>query len=170
MFSQYLTKKCTVVDLGCGLGDFYRYLTSEVSFEGQYLGLDCLREFIEFARATSPDTFFQVFDATKDTYTVDYQWWCISGMFNNLFLSRPDHLMWMHSILEKAFSACGVGIAFNFLSTKGSDQYADLYYRDPDDVVRWCIRNLSTELECRDDYNKGIKFSGATDFTIIVFK
>jgi SAM-dependent methyltransferase len=39
-----------ILDVGCGYGDFVEYLRGERNFQGKYIGIDIIQEFIEKAR------------------------------------------------------------------------------------------------------------------------
>ncbi len=56
----------SITDFGCGLADLYEYL-KEIGFNGTYLGLDFVPEFIENNRLRINDTTtsFEVFDIKK---------------------------------------------------------------------------------------------------------
>jgi len=144
----------SVIDLGCGLGDTLSYLRAN-GFEGRYLGLDFVEDFIfgnkEYFK-DDPNSDFCVFDVAKDQLPQHYDHAIISGMFNN---TMPDNQGFMEMTLKKAFEAIDVAISCNMMSTYVEFQVDDLCYFDPKVIFDFCKRNLSPFVTLRHDYGLG---------------
>ena len=65
-FIQNEIKKSTIVDAGCGFGEYYNYLFDNNLKPKLYLGIDCEKEMIHFAAKRFLNVNFYVKDVLKD--------------------------------------------------------------------------------------------------------
>ncbi|SDX87682.1 class I SAM-dependent methyltransferase [Delftia lacustris] len=141
----------SVVDLGCGLGHFCDYLRSN-AFNGSYLGLDFVQEFVDHGNAKyshDPRTAFQRCDLFLDEFPQGYDTFVVCGVFNN---KMSDNSGFMQSVLKKAFAAANRYVAFNAMSTYVDFEASELYYTDPRDVFDFCKRHLTRRVSLRHEY------------------
>ena len=157
----------SVLDVGCGLAHLYRYLKTK-NFEGRYMGIDIVPEFIDAARSHTKD------DANADANLCDstedlpsgYDYALLSGVFNN---RMPDNQAFMQTTLRRMFSAAEKGIAFNAMSTFVDYQDDTLYYSNPLEVLKFCKNELAGHPILRHDYSlteNGYPF----EYAIYVYK
>lgn len=141
----------SVMDLGCGLGHFRDYL-SETGFNGAYLGLDFVQEFVDHGNAKHSEdsqTIFQRCNLFSDDYPAGYDTVIVSGVFNN---RMPDNAAFMRAVIEKAFTVAQHQVAFNAMSTYVDFEDPTLYYTDPREVFDFCKQALSRRVTLRHDY------------------
>lgn len=141
----------SMIDVGCGLAHLYDYMKSK-GFDGKYLGLDFVPEFIEADKknyASDVNAAFQVFDIINDSFPANYEYILLSGVFNN---KMPNNKEFMLHAITKMFAASTKGIAFNAMSTYVDFQADNLYYTDPLEVFDFCKRNLTKKVTLRHDY------------------
>ncbi|UCD76710.1 MAG: methyltransferase domain-containing protein [Phycisphaerales bacterium] len=107
---------CTILDLGCGRGDFAaRLLERAIPFTG-LIGVDAIPEMIEAARGRHLDRcWFHVADVlcrpqTMTEWNADFI--CISGMLNTMDQQTAQR------VVEDAYEAAAQGVIFNFLSDR----------------------------------------------------
>ena len=157
----------SVVDLGCGLGDLYKYINQQEP-KITYLGLDFVEEFVETANKNlkSDSVSFEVFDILNQDIPTGYDYVLLSGVFNN---KMENNWEFMKLSLRKMFAACNKGIAFNAMSTY-VDYYDDgLFYVDPWKVFDFCKKELGAKITLRNDYlvkENSIPF----EFAVYVYK
>jgi SAM-dependent methyltransferase len=134
----------SVLDLGCGLGDFYEYLTLEGAKSLDYTGYDICRELIDAARIRYPEGRFHCFDILGKHLPEQFDFVLASGIFG---FSNREH---MKAVLHKAFEMTRKALVFNFFFTeKGS-----LFSLPPSEVLRIC-RDLNPRfLKVRKEYLK----------------
>lgn len=142
----------SITDFGCGLADLYIYLKKHKGFNGQYLGLDFVPDFIktnkiEFANNNQVD--FEIFNLREDQLRIHHEYGILSGVFNNLM---DDNESFMLEGIRKMFNSCSKGIAFNAMSTYVDYQDKNLYYSDPLKVFDFCKRELSKKVVLRHDF------------------
>jgi len=159
-------KNDSIVDIGCGLGDMFQYLT-EQKFSGRYLGLDFVEEFIMLAKKKySPRASFQQCDLLTEEVPSGYDYIILSGVFNNKMQNNHEFML---TTLEKMFSSCKKGIAFNAMSTYVDYQDDNLYYTDPLYIFDFCKKKLSRNVTLKHDY---ILKQGSIpyEYTIFVYR
>ena len=138
----------TLVDAGCGFGDFYRYLNRCSALPGRYIGLDVMEPMVEVARRRTGCE-IRVCDVLNDRLpSADY--YVCSGAMNNL--TRDES--WC--FIRRCFEASTNGFIFNLL--KGTDGPGSYNYQQPWDLAAYA-RELGAEPRLEEGYLCG-------DFTI----
>ena len=151
ILSGISTEIKSMVDVGCGLAHLYDYMKTQ-GFDGKYLGLDFVPEFIEADKknyVADPKTSFQVFDIVNDAFPTGYEYVFLSGVFNN---KMPNNKEFMLNAITKMFDACSKGLAFNAMSTYVDFMADNLYYTNPLEVFDFCKKNLTKKVTLRHDY------------------
>jgi len=141
----------SLIDMGCGLAHLYDYLISK-KFNGKYLGLDFVPEFIEADKLkfkNDSQASFMEFDIIKQEIPEGYDFVLLSGVFNNKMNNNKDFML---NGITKMFKSCKKGVAFNAMSTYVDFQAEDLYYSNPLEVFDFCKRNLTKKVALRHDY------------------
>ncbi len=109
-------EECTILDAGCGQGDFAaRLLEREVPFAG-YLGLDAMEPMVEAARERNlAGCEFHVTDFVTDPSVMKDaapDFICLSGTLNTMDEDTA------RGLIDAAFDAAQQGVVFNFLSDR----------------------------------------------------
>jgi len=140
----------SVIDIGCGLGHLYDYLSSEQSID--YLGLDFVEEFIHQANKTHPEknVNFKTFDIITEEIPLNYDYIMLSGVFNN---KMEDNWLFMKNTLKKMYNSANKGISFNAMSTYVDYQDESLFYVNPCKVFDFCKTEFGAKrITLRNDY------------------
>jgi|TARA_B100000959_G_scaffold284121_2_gene354870 2-polyprenyl-3-methyl-5-hydroxy-6-metoxy-1,4-benzoquinol methylase len=102
----------SILDVGCGIGDFAQYLIEKQINYSSFHGIDAMAEMINTANTRSfPNARFSVVDIVKtldDLPRVD--WITCSGTLNAM--GEPLAI----KIIDNLYAHCTLGLAFNFLS------------------------------------------------------
>ena len=146
----------SVLDVGCGLAHFYSFLRLK-GFQGKYLGLDILKEFVDLSNRTvakDPLAEVQFFDASLKagnsiSFPTGFEYGFVSGMFNN---QRDNVECFMYDVIERLWEACEKGIAFNVLSKFVEYEDSELYYADPVKVFLFLKQELKAHVVMYHDY------------------
>lgn len=167
ILTEISDKLNSVIDLGCGLGDLYKYIKTKEE-NVKYLGLDFVKEFITSANSNlkNVNTNFQLFDIEKQDIPRGYDYIMLSGVFNNIM---TDNWEFMKTALKKMYLSCNKGIAFNAMSSYVDYYDENLFYIDPCKVFDFCKRELSPKVTLRNDYlikENSIPF----EFAVYVYK
>jgi 2-polyprenyl-3-methyl-5-hydroxy-6-metoxy-1,4-benzoquinol methylase len=104
----------SIVDVGCGIGDFAEYLIAQNIQFDSFHGIDAMEAMITTANNRSiARSSFSVADILQCTNVLtEYDWITFSGTLNAMSEQTAMQL------IDAAFSGCKKGVAFNFLSNK----------------------------------------------------
>lgn len=152
----------SVVDLGCGYGDFFRFLRAN-GRSGHYTGYDVAPSMIDAAiklHGAADDRRWKV-GASPDE-SADFA--LASGIFN--VKGAVDTPVWADHVRETIdglAKASRSGFAFNILSMASDPDRRrdDLYYADPVEMLGHCIARYGRSVALLQDY-------GLYEFTLIV--
>lgn len=154
----------SVLDLGCGYGDFLRFLRTE-GYAGRYIGCDVAKEMIDAAcvlHGEGPDRLWCV--GSNSSESADYA--IASGIFNvKGAISTEEWIEHVHHTVDVLAQAGSRGFGFNVLTKSGDPalRRPDLYYADPADMMTHCIRKYGRSVALLQDY-------GLWEFTLLVRK
>lgn len=148
----------TVLDYGCGTGDFYRFLKRR-DITVKYTGVDINENFISLAKNKYPECIFKVMSADDGELEGYYDYIFICGVFNLLVPGVQEDL---RNALFTLFKHCNKGLALNALSSHTPMKDAELSYTSPEDMVKFAIENLSPSIALRHDRIEN-------DFTLYVY-
>ena len=138
----------TVLDVGCGLADFYSWLAPRFP-DLRYTGIDVTPSMVDIARDKFPQLDFRVQDALElNPATPDYDYVFASGIFN---LKVPGHKNFVRNAIKNMFAASRMGTAFNIMSTKADFFETREYYADPEELLAYC-QTLTHRVVLRHDY------------------
>jgi SAM-dependent methyltransferase len=157
----------SINDLGCGVGELYKYLVSKNLQIQQYNGYDILPEMVQAATDVLSDksnASFKVIADSSEMSRADYS--IESGIFNVKYAAKESD--WMHYVL-KTLDAMNEksekGFSFNLLTKYSDKEFMQeyLYYADPLFYFDYCKRNYAKNVALLHDYTQ-------YDFTILVRK
>lgn len=149
-------KERSILDVGCGLGDFYHFLKLHLD-EFEYLGIDIVPSLIEKAREKYPQANFEVADFLE--FEGDY--------FDYVFCSGalsfkvPNHQEKYFAMIKKMYELSREGVAFNMLDRKGhvDDELYSAYSLE--EVKEFC-QTITPKLKVINDYSP-------QDFSIFLY-
>ncbi len=148
----------TVLDYGCGTGDFYRFLKRR-GISVRYTGVDINENFISLAKSKYPECTFRVMNTDDEEPEGYYDYIFICGVFNLQVPGVDDDLKNALSIL---FKHCNKGLALNALSSHTPVKDPELHFTSPEEMVKFSIENLSPSVALRHDRI-------LNDFTLFVY-
>lgn len=148
----------SILDLGCGLGDFYSFL-NEKNIACDYTGWDLSGKMIDACRQKYPGATFDQVDVlcTTDEHTFDV----VFG--SGLFCIPLEDETFYERIMARMFAMCREAAAFNMISAYVDYREDYLRYADPCAVFDFCKKNLSRYVALRHDY---MPF----EFTVYVYR
>jgi SAM-dependent methyltransferase len=152
----------SVIDLGCGFGDFLRFLRA-AGFRGRFIGYDIAPSMIEKARALygeSEDHQWRIGAEPADIS--DFA--IASGIFNvKGDVSNETWTDYVRQTIDVLARAGKRGFAFNMLSMSSDPdrRRPNLYYADPAEMLTHCLSKYGRAIALLQDY-------GLYEFTIVV--
>lgn len=140
-------KNKSVLDLGCGVGHLFDFLTKK-NIPVEYTGFDISPNMIALAQKMHPGVRFEVRDVLDEGFRETFDYVVMSGIFN---IRVNDNTLFARRLLTKSFELCKVGVGANFI-TKYVDFEDDfLYYASPEEVFAFC-KGLTKWVTLKHDY------------------
>ena len=147
--------RCSLLDVGSGLGDFYDFLSRRQE-NFNYTGIDVVEEYVNEAARRYPGEVFKHLELADVSEKYDYVF--ASGALNTKI---PDHREFNFSIIRRMFELARVGVGFNMLNVRqhaNDDKYSAY---EPEEVLAYC-RTLTTRVALIQGYL-------SWDFTIFMY-
>jgi len=148
----------SVLDVGCGFADYYRYL-SGMAEHIRYVGLDITPGMISEARKLEPELDLRCGNILDWGDAESFDVVTANGIF---YLISDDAPGKMREIIRAMYARANEVVAFNSLSIWAADQEAGEFYADPIQTLEFC-RTLTPWVSLRHDYH-------SRDFTIYMYK
>ena len=153
-------QEASVLDCGCGLGDFFAYLV-EQGFKGHYQGIDICEDMVKQARLLHPGIDVAVSDIFRFNPDQKVDYVLGSGL---LSFRVDDPYRYVEAALTKMWSWTDQALGVNFLSAKatGADKSKRFFYYEPEKILR-IAQKISPFVELRHQYL-------LNDFTVFIYK
>ncbi|MGB8166687.1 MAG: class I SAM-dependent methyltransferase [Chthoniobacteraceae bacterium] len=139
----------TVLDLGCGFGEFYQYLLSK-GVRVNYTGYDITPEFIDHAKKRFPEAHFEVRDVQVDGIAEKFDYVVSSQTFNNR-LAHEGNMELMQDVLRISYEACEKGVSIDMFTSYVDFREDRLFYYSPEEIFRFS-KTLTKRVLLRHDY------------------
>lgn len=142
----------SLLDVGCGYGS----LLDEMKARGldlSYTGIDICGAMIDIARAHHPDAEWLVADILQMTGDRSYDYAVCNGILTlKLTVSQRDMDAFLKAVVTRMFRIARVGIAFNVMTTHVNYTAPNLYYRNPAELLAWCMSELTPRVRLDHAY------------------
>ncbi len=139
----------SILEVGCGLGDFYKYL-SEQNRDFTYHGYDIVPEYIAECRRVYPQAKFEVRNIFLDGIDGLYDTAVMSQVLNNRY-QKSDNMQVMQRALELIFQHTSISVSVDMLSTYVDFRNPDLFYYQPEEIFRMA-KAIAPRVLIRHDY------------------
>lgn len=141
----------TVLDLGCGIGNFYKFLKENFK-EINYIGVDLVPEFIDYCNKEFKDEAkFYCEDMNKIIDSLDYIDVVVSSQCFNRKMSDQDNGKFARSVIEKVFNKGARVISMDFLSDNVDFQEERLQYHSVVEMTSFASK-LTNQFSIRHNY------------------
>jgi SAM-dependent methyltransferase len=146
--SQWNLNGCSVLDFGCGFGDFYAWAKEE-GIHLDYIGVDLNPNLIAEAKKVYPEANLISGDIFKDALPLTQYDYIISSGTHNTKIA--DNKVFIENTFELFNKYSTKGFALNFLSDKAEIKYPDVNYSSPEYILGLCYK-YSNRVVLRNDY------------------
>jgi SAM-dependent methyltransferase len=119
-----------VLDIGCGLANFYDYLQGR-GVNVRYIGYDVVEPFIAANRARFPEAEFRLADISSDDITDPCDYVVMCQVFNNRYRDA-DNVAVVDAAIRRAFAAARKGVSIDMMSSYVSRMEDNLFYYSPE--------------------------------------
>jgi SAM-dependent methyltransferase len=154
-------RQASVLDLGCGYGDFLRFLRAE-GHQGPFIGYDVAATMIAEASRLHGEVACRWRIGAEPGETADFA--VASGIFNvKGEVSIDAWGSYVRDTVDVLARAGRRGFGFNVLSLSSDParRSANLYYADPAEMLSHCLVRYGRSVALLQDY-------GLYEFTIVV--
>lgn len=138
----------SVLDVGCGFGDFYGFLKRHNISDVRYSGTDLNPTLIDVARRSHPTGSFYVTPNLNSFEDGEVDYVFISGLFN---FRIADNIAFMHQTVREAFRIARRGVAFNLLGSYVDFREPHLFYYSETEAFSFA-KSLTRFVTLRSDY------------------
>ena len=151
---------CSVLDVGCGFGDYFNYLKQKGVKNVKYCGIDISNKIVDFAKEKNSlvnviqGNVLDLSDDEKYDYVISLGFNCVKTGSNWETLTQ---------VLDKMWKLSKKGIAYNAISTFSEISPRGIYFVSPVKVIDYIMNNLTYNVVLRHDYMQH-------DFTIYAYK
>jgi len=144
--------KHSLLDVGCGYGSLLD-LAKKRGIPLEYSGIDLCASMIDTAKTRHPDAEWNVGDVLNmdKGHRFDYVV-CNGVLTQKLNASIRDMDRFLLDLLLRMFDICRIGIAFNVMTTHVNFMAPNLYYRNPVELIGWCMTELSSRIRLDHAY------------------
>jgi SAM-dependent methyltransferase len=136
----------SILDVGCGYGSLLQEIKRRArAFD--YHGIDLCEPMIIAARENHPEARWDVRDALALPAEPRYDYVVCNGVLTQkLDASIKDMNAFAHALVRHMFSMCRIGVAFNVMTTHVNFTAPNLYYRNPAELLAWCMSELTSRV------------------------
>lgn len=149
-----------VLDIGCGLGDFYRFLV-ETNRPCNFVGYDIVPEYVEACRQGFPEARFERRNVLEEGIEGSFDSVVMSQVLNNRY-AHSNNLEVMKEAIRLAFEHAQVSVSIDMMSTYAEYTIPELFYYNPEAMFRYA-KSLARRVVIRHDYR-------CAEFTIQLYR
>lgn len=147
----------SILDIGCGLTQFYDYLTVERGLQVNYVGIDVSPEVVRLAQEYHPNRDIRLGDVLNSRLDGPYDYVFANGLFYIDHTSR-----FVQAFMKRAFQLCKMATCVCTISTYAPVKHTGESPIDPASFFRLSMR-LTPHVVLRHDY-------AAHDFTTYLYQ
>jgi SAM-dependent methyltransferase len=133
----------TILDIGCGFGDFYLYMKSKNIKPKKYTGWDINQDLIDEAnREKHNNSEFLVVNLLDQEIDVQADIVVMLGLLNYNLNNKNDNFEYSKSMIKKAFKKSKHKLVVDFLSINLSKEYPKedfIFYHNPCDMLKFAL-------------------------------
>ncbi len=139
------TLEYSLLDYGCGLAHFLKYLRSAGHTHLKYTGVDINEKFLDHCKTNFPeDQFIDRESFFEDKSTFDYV--VEVGTFNLLYSSEYDHQKLVWEEIARLWEKTRVALFLNFMSTAVDYQQTGAFHQDLGDLYAFISKRISRKI------------------------
>jgi SAM-dependent methyltransferase len=145
-------KKPSVLDVGCGFGGLYDYAAS-LGLEIDYTGIDVAANMIEWASQHVAGGRFLQGSVLSHEFSGRFDYVICNGILTQK-LDAPGLEMdqFASALIRRMFALAERGVAFNVMTTKVNHFAPNLYYRNPAELLAWCLTEITPHVALDHSY------------------
>lgn len=140
----------SVLDVGCGLADFYSYLNMN-GINVQYTGIDIVPELIKAAQTKNPNLNLQVRDLQENPFPESSFDYVVCSQVFNLELGADKNHNLAKDMIRNMYQTARYGVAVDLLTSYVDFKQEHLHYYQPEEIFSYA-KQLTRRVILRHDY------------------
>jgi SAM-dependent methyltransferase len=133
----------TVLDVGCGYGGLLTHALGK-GLLIDYTGIDVAENMIQWATANVPGGRFVHGDVLIHQFAGTFDYVVCNGILTQkLQVPGLEMDQFARRLIRRLFELCRWGMAFNVMTTKVNYFANNLYYRNPAELLSWCLSEIT---------------------------
>jgi SAM-dependent methyltransferase len=142
----------TLLDVGCGYGGLLAHALGK-GFRIDYTGIDVAENMIQWATANMPLGRFVYGDVLDHPFAGTFDYVVCNGILTQK-LQVPGLEMdrFARRLIRRLFELARCGLAFNVMTTKVNYFAPNLYYRNPAELLSWCMSEITPHVRLDHAY------------------
>ncbi len=142
----------SLLDVGCGYGGLQQYALSN-KIDLDYTGIDVAGNMIEWATANLTSRKFIEGDILDYKFDRQFDYVVCNGILTQkLEAAGLEMDQFANQLIRRMFSLCTIGTAFNVMTTKVNYYSNNLYYRNPAELLSWCLSEITPHIKLDHSY------------------
>lgn len=145
----------SLLDVGCGYGALFDYVQQR-GLELDYFGIDICESMLEECksrRSNDSNAAWLVGDILSLEGSRRFDYVVCNGIFTQkLEVSIKAMDQYMQTIVARMFDLWRIGIAFNVMTTHVNFIAPNLYYRNPAELLGWCMSTPTSRVRIDHAY------------------
>ena len=142
----------SLLDVGCGYGGLAD-LISDKGLHVDYCGIDMCAAMIEVASKRHVNAKWIVGDIMSLDLDMRFDYVVCNGVLTQkLDVSLRVMDEFLRRLVARIFRQCRVGVAFNVMTTHVNYMMPNLYYKNPAELIAWCMTELTTRIRVDHAY------------------
>ncbi len=142
----------SILDVGCGYGSLLDRI-KEKGLKLDFTGIDIASSMIHSARDRHPDAQWVEGDILDVPQTRKYDYVVCNGILTQkLSASQQEMDAYLRELVTQMFAISRIGVAFNVMTTHVNYQVSNLYYRNPAELLAWCMSQLTSRVRLDHAY------------------
>lgn len=143
----------SLLDVGCGFGGFFAYIKAK-QLQIKYSGIDVSEKMIHWGRENySGQGDFVVGDVLDMDDKTHFDYMVCNGILTQKLETEGSKMdAFANQLIRKMFSLCRVGVAFNVMTSKVNFYANNLYYRNPAELLAWCMSEVTPYIKLDHSY------------------
>lgn len=144
--------KPSLLDVGCGYGGLLSYAVDK-GLELDYTGIDVAENMIDWAASNAPGGTFIDGDFMTHHFNESFDYVVCNGILTQK-LQTPGREMdeFAGDLIRRLFSFATGGVAVNVMTTKVNYFSNNLYYRNPAELLAWCLTEVTPHIRLDHSY------------------
>ncbi len=149
----------SVLDVGCGFGDFFDFLNTTLGLNIRYTGVDISSKIVAQAKERNPELHILKLDILSEE--IEKHDYVFGSGIHNIKVEKNNELL--EKMLSRMFELCNCGVATNMINKTYENSLAEHIFGYELSTVMGMCKKLTPYSVVRQDYLPN-------DFTLYLYK